>query len=133
MPPGSPKTYLVFSLNSMYHMFSKLFDSQDLTYQLIFKKVWGQTFYFERLRLLQKRRKVTTIVPELNTLGTNIECFFIKGFTMSHLVTFDNAIPKHLITIFNKDFHIHSALIVNCVKKKTLNLKLKPFIIKLNF
>ena len=37
-PPGSPKTYFVFSLNSMYHMFSKVFDSQDLTFPLIYVK-----------------------------------------------------------------------------------------------
>ena len=36
--PGSPKTYFVFSLNSMFHMFSKLFESQDLTFHLIFVK-----------------------------------------------------------------------------------------------
>ena len=30
VPPGSPKTYFVFTLNSMYHIFSMLFDSQDL-------------------------------------------------------------------------------------------------------
>ena len=29
VPPGSPKIYLVFTPNSMYHIFSKLFDSQD--------------------------------------------------------------------------------------------------------
>ena len=31
VPPGSPKKYLVFTLNSMYHIFSKLFYSQNLT------------------------------------------------------------------------------------------------------
>ena len=29
---------MFFSLNSMYHKFSKLFDSQDLTFHLIFVK-----------------------------------------------------------------------------------------------
>ena len=38
MPPGSPKTYYVFSLNAMCHMFSKLFESQNLTSHLIFVK-----------------------------------------------------------------------------------------------
>ena len=34
----NPKTYFVFTLNSIYPMFSKLFDSQDLTSHLIFVK-----------------------------------------------------------------------------------------------
>jgi hypothetical protein len=38
VPPVSPQTYFVFSLNSMHHMFSKLLDSQDLTSPLIFVK-----------------------------------------------------------------------------------------------
>ena len=38
MPPGSPKTYFVFSHNFMYNMFFKLFDSQDFTFNLIFVK-----------------------------------------------------------------------------------------------
>ena len=38
VPPGSPKTYFVFSLNSIYHMFSKLFDLVNLASHLIFVK-----------------------------------------------------------------------------------------------
>ena len=31
MAQGSPKTYFVFTLNSVFHILSKLFDHQDLT------------------------------------------------------------------------------------------------------
>ena len=35
---GSPKTYFVFTLNSIFHMFSRVFDPLNLTSQLMFVK-----------------------------------------------------------------------------------------------
>ena len=62
VPPGSPKTYFVFSHNSMYHMFSKLFDSQDLTSHLNFVKSCvpvSSCFYSQnKSRICQNTRKL---------------------------------------------------------------------------
>ena len=39
MAQGSLKTYFVFTPNSIYHIFSKLFDPVDLTSHFIFVKI----------------------------------------------------------------------------------------------
>ena len=91
VPPGCHKIYFVFSQKLMYHMFSKLFDSQDLSSNGFFI----EGFHY-LLRTLDLQAPLQTL--DLGYLGTftNLEPLVIicQPWTFMYLLqTLDLQVP----------------------------------------